>query len=201
MRAARFGAGTPGLMGMARSDFRFIFASLAIADQARNAPPIIESEGPMPAAPSPLADLLARRTREGELYEKLPEDRVRCFACGHRCLIPPGRDGMCRVRFNEGGTLKVPFGYVGRGARRSRGEEAVLPRPARRARPLLRDARLRLPLRLLLRAGDGGDDHHGRAHDRFPLRAQRDGAGDGPRRGGACGRASTSSPIAAARAR
>ena len=67
----------------------------------------------MPAKPSPLADVLALRTREGELYEKLPEDRVRCFACGHRCLIPPGRDGVCRVRFNEAGTLRVPFGYVG----------------------------------------------------------------------------------------
>src|SRR6185503_18336414 len=67
----------------------------------------------MPAAPPPLQDLLARRTREGDLYEKLPEGRVRCFACGHRCLVPPGRDGVCRVRFNEGGILKVPFGYVG----------------------------------------------------------------------------------------
>src|SRR5450432_1544317 len=67
----------------------------------------------MPAASSPLGDLLARRTREGELYEKLPEDRVRCFACGHRCLIPPGHDGVCRVRFNDAGVLKVPFGYVG----------------------------------------------------------------------------------------
>src|SRR5258708_24193645 len=67
----------------------------------------------MPAARSPLADLLARRTRDGELYEKLPEGRLRCFACGHRCLIPPGRDGVCRVRFNEGGTVRVPFGYVG----------------------------------------------------------------------------------------
>jgi pyruvate formate lyase activating enzyme len=38
---------------------------------------------------------------------------VRCFACGHRCLIPPGREGVCRVRFNEGGVLRVPFGYVG----------------------------------------------------------------------------------------
>jgi hypothetical protein len=27
----------------------------------------------MPSAPSPLEDLLARRTREGELYEKLPK--------------------------------------------------------------------------------------------------------------------------------
>ncbi len=63
--------------------------------------------------PSPLAEILARRTAEGELYEKLPNDRVRCFACGHRCVIPPGFDGICRVRFNEGGVLKVPFGYVG----------------------------------------------------------------------------------------
>jgi AmmeMemoRadiSam system radical SAM enzyme len=67
----------------------------------------------MPPKPSPLADLLAVRTREGELYEKLAEERVRCFACGHRCLIPPGRDGVCRVRFNDAGTLRVPFGYVG----------------------------------------------------------------------------------------
>jgi pyruvate formate lyase activating enzyme len=40
-------------------------------------------------------------------------DAVRCFACGHRCLVQPGRDGVCRVRFNEGGTLRVPYGYVG----------------------------------------------------------------------------------------
>jgi pyruvate formate lyase activating enzyme len=63
--------------------------------------------------PSPLAEILARRTAEGELYEKLANDRVRCFACGHRCLIPPGFEGICRVRFNEAGVLKVPFGYVG----------------------------------------------------------------------------------------
>ena len=62
---------------------------------------------------TPLAEVLARRTAEGELYEKLPHDRVRCFACGHRCLIPPGFDGVCRVRFNEDGVLKVPWGYVG----------------------------------------------------------------------------------------
>jgi pyruvate formate lyase activating enzyme len=62
---------------------------------------------------SPLAEVLARRTAEGELYEKLPNGRVRCFACGHRCLIPPGFGGVCRVRFNEDGVLKVPWGYVG----------------------------------------------------------------------------------------
>lgn len=61
---------------------------------------------------SPLAAELARLTREGTLYEKLPEGRVRCFACGHRCVIPPGRDGICRVRFNDAGVLRVPWGYA-----------------------------------------------------------------------------------------
>ena len=55
-----------------------------------------------------LAQVLSRHTREGELHEKLPNGRIRCLACGHRCLIPPGREGVCRVRFNEGGVLKVP---------------------------------------------------------------------------------------------
>jgi len=67
----------------------------------------------MTTTASPLGELLARHTREGELYETLPEGRVRCFACGHRCLIPPGREGICRVRFNAGGALRVPYGYVG----------------------------------------------------------------------------------------
>jgi len=66
----------------------------------------------MPATANSLGPLLARRTREGELYQKLEDGRVRCVACGHRCLIPPGREGVCRVRFNEGGILRVPFGYV-----------------------------------------------------------------------------------------
>jgi pyruvate formate lyase activating enzyme len=59
-----------------------------------------------------LGRTLARLTREGELYERLEQGRVRCVACGHRCVIPPGREGICRVRFNEGGVLRVPFGYV-----------------------------------------------------------------------------------------
>jgi len=63
--------------------------------------------------PAPaLGERLHRLTRPGELWESLPEGRVRCFACGHRCLIPPGRDGICRVRFNDAGTLRVPYGYV-----------------------------------------------------------------------------------------
>lgn len=61
---------------------------------------------------SALADLLDRLTVEGELYEKLPDGAVRCFACGHRCLIREGRRGICQVRFNRGGKLFVPHGYV-----------------------------------------------------------------------------------------
>ncbi|MHC4821969.1 MAG: AmmeMemoRadiSam system radical SAM enzyme, partial [Planctomycetota bacterium] len=38
---------------------------------------------------------------------------LRCLACGHRCLIRDGRRGVCRVRSNDGGTLRVPRGYVG----------------------------------------------------------------------------------------
>ena len=59
-----------------------------------------------------LADVLSRLAREGELYERLPESRVRCYACGHRCLIPPGQRGVCKVRWNDDGRLMVPAGYV-----------------------------------------------------------------------------------------
>src|SRR5688500_7590585 len=47
------------------------------------------------------------------LIERKEDGAIQCFACGHRCLIKPGRDGVCRVRFNEDGRLLVPFGYVG----------------------------------------------------------------------------------------
>ncbi len=58
-----------------------------------------------------LADLLDRHTRVGTLW-KPEEGRIRCVACGHRCLIAPGRRGICKVRFNDGGQLRVPFGYT-----------------------------------------------------------------------------------------
>jgi pyruvate formate lyase activating enzyme len=60
-----------------------------------------------------LGSTLAQLTQLGELYEKLPANWVQCYACGHRCKIPPGRPGICKVRFNDGGVLKVPAGYVG----------------------------------------------------------------------------------------
>ena len=61
---------------------------------------------------APLKHILAEHTREGTLYTKLPNAWVQCFACGHRCKIPPGRDGICKIRFNQEGTLFVPFEYV-----------------------------------------------------------------------------------------
>src|SRR5262245_32466026 len=60
-----------------------------------------------------LRDMLDRRVREGDLYEKLDRNRVRCYACGHCCPIPEGQAGVCKVRYNRGGTLYVPWGYVG----------------------------------------------------------------------------------------
>ena len=59
-----------------------------------------------------LQEALDALTVEGELYEKLEDDKLRCFACGHRCLIFPGMRGICQVRYNEAGTLQVPFGYA-----------------------------------------------------------------------------------------
>jgi len=64
---------------------------------------------------SPLASALADRTVAAapELVERLPDGRLRCLSCGHRCPLPEGREGVCRVRFREAGELRVPWGYVG----------------------------------------------------------------------------------------
>ncbi len=59
-----------------------------------------------------LQEVLEARTAEGELYQRLPRDAVRCYACGHRCYLPAGKVGICKVRFNRGGKLFVPRGYV-----------------------------------------------------------------------------------------
>jgi pyruvate formate lyase activating enzyme len=59
-----------------------------------------------------LGEVLSERTIEGVLYEKLEGNAVRCVACGHRCRIQEGRPGVCQIRYNEGGILKVPRGYV-----------------------------------------------------------------------------------------
>lgn len=58
------------------------------------------------------ADTLKKHTKEGSLFTKMNGDWVECYSCGHRCKIKPGKDGICKVRFNEGGKLFVPWGYV-----------------------------------------------------------------------------------------
>lgn len=58
-----------------------------------------------------MADALDERTVAGTLW-RAEGERIRCFACGHRCLIAEGRRGICKVRFNSHGELRVPFGYV-----------------------------------------------------------------------------------------
>jgi pyruvate formate lyase activating enzyme len=59
-----------------------------------------------------LGEVLNTRTREGDVYERLDRGWVRCHACGHDCPIPPGAVGVCKVRYNDNGVLRVPWGYV-----------------------------------------------------------------------------------------
>ena len=62
---------------------------------------------------STLREVLNQHVREGELYEPIDRNRIRCFACGHCCPILEGQPGVCKVRYNQGGKLYVPWGYVG----------------------------------------------------------------------------------------
>lgn len=64
---------------------------------------------------SSLKEVLNQNVREAapELIEALDRGRLRCYSCGHECPIPEGQAGVCKVRFNQGGKLYVPWGYVG----------------------------------------------------------------------------------------
>jgi pyruvate formate lyase activating enzyme len=69
---------------------------------------------PMTGRAASLAEVLDDLTVEGapELTEHLEAGALRCYACGHRSLIKEGKRGICKVRYNEGGRLLVPSGYV-----------------------------------------------------------------------------------------
>jgi pyruvate formate lyase activating enzyme len=62
-----------------------------------------------------LKEVLFSHVQEGarELWEPIDKSRIRCYSCGHECPIPEGQAGVCKVRFNQGGKLLVPWGYVG----------------------------------------------------------------------------------------
>lgn len=62
-----------------------------------------------------LQDRLDAMTVQGDLFEVIDraDKKIRCYACGHRCVIRDGGRGVCKVRYNDGGALRVPHGYVG----------------------------------------------------------------------------------------
>jgi pyruvate formate lyase activating enzyme len=55
---------------------------------------------------------LDRLALPGQLCETQLNAKIRCLACAHRCNLGEGRHGICGVRFNEQGVLRVPHGYV-----------------------------------------------------------------------------------------
>ena len=61
-----------------------------------------------------LREVLDQRVHEADphLVENLGNNRVCCYSCGHCCPIPEGQPGVCKVRFNRGGKLYVPWGYT-----------------------------------------------------------------------------------------
>lgn len=51
--------------------------------------------------------------KEAFLYQTLENKSVRCDLCGHRCVIPPGKLGVCGVRQNTNGQLfSLVYGAV-----------------------------------------------------------------------------------------
>lgn len=43
--------------------------------------------------------------RETILYDKRPNGSVRCGVCQRRCIVSPGKRGLCNTRLNDGGKL------------------------------------------------------------------------------------------------
>ncbi|MBN2420015.1 MAG: AmmeMemoRadiSam system radical SAM enzyme [Deltaproteobacteria bacterium] len=43
--------------------------------------------------------------KEALLYEKISDNKVRCFLCNHKCIISDKSTGICGVRKNNSGTL------------------------------------------------------------------------------------------------
>jgi pyruvate formate lyase activating enzyme len=58
------------------------------------------------------ASLLDQLTAPAVLAVSQANGTLHCTACGHRCLVRPGRRGICQVRFHDGKELRAPWGYV-----------------------------------------------------------------------------------------
>lgn len=51
--------------------------------------------------------------KEAMFYDKLENQKVKCFLCAHNCIISDGRRGICAVRENRKGTLySLVYGRV-----------------------------------------------------------------------------------------
>lgn len=78
----------------------------------RSIVPLLDRDRALDGGAASLAQTLDARVRAAELASPAGDGAIRCVACGHRCLVKPGRRGICKVRFNRDGTLLVPAGYV-----------------------------------------------------------------------------------------
>ena len=43
--------------------------------------------------------------KEALLYQKHDENKIQCNLCAHRCVINPGKKGICKVKENNSGIL------------------------------------------------------------------------------------------------
>jgi len=59
-----------------------------------------------------MLSVLDELTIPGRLVQTEEDGSLRCTACVHRCLLRDGQRGICLVRFNQQGTLRVPHGYI-----------------------------------------------------------------------------------------
>ena len=48
-------------------------------------------------------------TREALWFTRRADGKAVCSLCPHGCVISEGGHGVCKVRFNRGGTLRLPF--------------------------------------------------------------------------------------------
>ena len=78
-----------------------------MSDAKSNIVNLPEAASPRGKAGVRLGELLDRRTQAGVLWRR-EGNKIRCVACAHRCLLRPGQRGVCKVRFNQDGKLRVP---------------------------------------------------------------------------------------------
>ena len=51
--------------------------------------------------------------KEAMFYNKLENQKVKCFLCAHNCVISKGKRGICKVRENRDGILySLVYGRV-----------------------------------------------------------------------------------------